>query len=58
MNSLRAGGRLGSGVVINEPGNARFQELSLPPKGLSRPQGNHVKNPINDWQSLIKRSAA
>ena len=55
MNSLRTGGRSGSGVVINEPGNACFREPSLSSKDLRRSQGIHSLKVINDCQSLIKR---
>ena len=55
MNILRTGGRPSSDGVINEPGRACFQRLSLPPKDLRRPQGSNPLKVINDCQSLIKR---
>jgi hypothetical protein len=52
MNTLRTGARQGSDGVINEPENARFQQDSLLPNDLRRPQGNHPPKWISDWQSL------
>jgi len=57
MNSLRNEGWSGLEGVIDEPGNACFQEAFLLLKDLRRLQRNHLRNLINDCQSLIKRYA-
>jgi hypothetical protein len=55
MNTLRTGVRPGSDGVLNEPGNASFQRLLLPPKDFRPISGDHPRNLIYDWQSYINR---
>jgi hypothetical protein len=55
MNILRTGVRPDSDGVINEPGSAFFERLSLLPKDLHRIQGNTSLKVISDCQSLNKR---
>ncbi len=53
MNDLRKASWAGSGTVINEPGNACSQGLSLVLKDLPRTQRYTPLKVISDCQSLI-----
>ena len=57
MNDLRTGRRSGPDTAINEPESACLQEASLLAKDLQRYSQDNPRKGINDWQSLIKRSA-